>query len=107
MSTAITHTATVRPEWIDHNGHMNEGFYGIVFSDATDAVLEVLGLGPAYRERSGCSVYSVEAHIRYLREVTEGTELTVTSHVTGADRKRLHICHSSGRAAPSPLSHPT
>ena len=94
MSTAITHTDTVRPEWVDYNGHMNEAFYVVVFSHATDAVLAALDLGPAYRERTACSIYTVEAHVRYLREVAEGAALTVTSHVTGVDRKRLHICHS-------------
>src|SRR5207253_2099378 len=27
----------VRPEWIDHNGHMNMGYYLVVFDFATDA----------------------------------------------------------------------
>ena len=31
----------VRPEWIDHNGHMNMGFYLVVFDLATDAVVSV------------------------------------------------------------------
>jgi len=26
----------VRPEWIDHNGHMNMGYYLVVFDFATD-----------------------------------------------------------------------
>ena len=27
----------VRPEWIDNNGHMNVGYYLVVFDYATDA----------------------------------------------------------------------
>jgi acyl-CoA thioester hydrolase len=39
----------VRPEWIDHNGHMNMGYYLVVFDFATDAFLGWAGLGDAHR----------------------------------------------------------
>lgn len=55
---------TVRPEWIDYNGHMSEAFYVLVFGYATDALMEGTGMGPACRESTGCSMYTVESHIR-------------------------------------------
>ncbi len=42
--------STVRPEWIDYNGHMSEAYYSLVFGHATDALMAETGLGPAYRE---------------------------------------------------------
>ena len=33
-------TLTVRPEWIDHNGHMNVAYYVLAFDESTDAVYE-------------------------------------------------------------------
>ncbi|MBQ0866692.1 thioesterase family protein [Streptomyces smyrnaeus] len=84
---------TVRPEWIDYNGHMSEAFYVLVFGHATDAMMDAVGLGPTYRERTGCSLYTVEAHVRYLSEVPEGAPLAVRTRVLGVAGKKLRFVH--------------
>lgn len=84
---------TVRPEWIDYNGHMSEAFYVLVFGHATDAMMIETGLGPRYREQSNCSLYTAEAHVRYLQEVDEGAELTVRTRILGADAKKVRFAH--------------
>ncbi|MGW7520403.1 thioesterase family protein [Streptomyces sp. NPDC054796] len=84
---------TVRPEWIDYNGHMSEAFYVLVFGHATDAMMIETGLGPRYREQTGRSLYTVEAHVRYLREVAEGAELTLRTRVLGAGAKKVRFAH--------------
>ncbi|HET9488645.1 MAG TPA: thioesterase family protein, partial [Methylomirabilota bacterium] len=43
------HRDVVRPEWIDHNQHMNMGYYLVVFDLATDAFLAWVGLDAAHR----------------------------------------------------------
>ncbi|MED6327838.1 MAG: thioesterase family protein [Actinomycetota bacterium] len=84
---------TVVPaDWIDYNGHLTEGYYGVAFGDATDAVLGELGFGPDYLAIHG-SFYTVETRIRYLREVKQGTEIHTASLILGADAKRLHVHH--------------
>ena len=84
---------TVVPsEWIDYNGHLTEGFYGVAFGHATDAILTALGFGSDYLATHG-SFYTVETRIRYLREVKEGAEIYTDSLVLGADTKRLHVHH--------------
>lgn len=83
----------VRPEWVDYNGHLSEAFYVLVFGYATDALMEQVGLDEAYRTRSGCSLYTVEAHVRYLREVGPDAEMTVTSRIVDCSAKKLRICH--------------
>lgn len=83
----------VGPNWVDYNHHLNEGAYGVIFSNATDHALEELGLGAAYREREGGTFYTVETHTRFLREVKEGTELEITTQLLGVDEKRLHLWH--------------
>lgn len=88
-----TLTERVRPEWIDYNGHLTEGGYVFVFGHATDALMERVGLGPEYRESSGCSLYTVEAHVRYLDEVRDDAELEVLTRVVGAGGKKLRLCH--------------
>ncbi|GGO57464.1 4-hydroxybenzoyl-CoA thioesterase [Streptomyces daqingensis] len=95
------HRAVVVPEWIDYNGHMSEAFYVLVFGHATDAMMPEVGLDEAYRERSGCSLYTAEAHVRYLREVPEGAELTVRTRVLGVDAKKCRLAHEMYAAGPA------
>ncbi|WP_369200891.1 thioesterase family protein [Streptomyces sp. PU-14G] len=84
---------TVRPEWIDYNGHMSEAFYVLVFGHATDTMMDAVGLDPAYRQSTGCSLYTVEAHVRYLKEVPEGTPLALRTRILGVDGKKLRFAH--------------
>ena len=60
----ISYHCNVLSEWVDYNGHMSEAFYVLVFGHATDALYEQAGMGDAYRAHSGCSLYTVESHIR-------------------------------------------
>jgi acyl-CoA thioester hydrolase len=83
----------VRPEWIDYNGHLNEGYYVLVFGYATDALMDEVGMDATYRERTGCSLYTVEAHVRYLHEVTGGAELDVRTRVLDVGAKKARFCH--------------
>ncbi|MER7887730.1 thioesterase family protein [Streptomyces fimicarius] len=85
--------STVRPEWIDYNGHMSEAFYVLVFGYATDAMMIETGLHAGYRERTGCSLYTVESHLRYLRDVPEGAHLVARTRLLGADAKKARFCH--------------
>ena len=80
----------VEPGWIDYNGHMNESRYLQVFSQASDALLGLIGADTDYVER-GHGYYTVETHIRHLRELTEGAMFDVTAQFLGTDDKRLHI----------------
>ena len=92
------HRETIRPEWIDYNGHMNVAYYVLIFDHATDAALDRLDLGEAYRKRSGCSVFVAEAHVTYEREVGEGREVEIASRVLGFDGKRLILYHEMAAA---------
>jgi|SRR5699024_9422679 len=83
----------VRDEWIDYNGHLSEAYYVLVFGFATDEFMAHVGLGEDYRSTSGCSLYTVEAHVRYLREVPAGSELAVTSRVIDSSSKKIRLCH--------------
>jgi acyl-CoA thioester hydrolase len=88
----------VEPGWIDYNGHMNLAYYVLVFDRGTDALLDRLGLGADYRRETGSTLYVVEAHLTYDREVKEGEEVVVSTRLLGADEKRLHLIHVMRRA---------
>ena len=86
--------ASVLESWIDYNGHMNEGYYAVAFGDATDAYLIRAGFDDTYRGDIGGTFYTVETHIRYVRELKLGDPLLFRTTVLGADAKKLHLFHS-------------
>ncbi|WP_047866369.1 thioesterase family protein [Rubrobacter aplysinae] len=88
------HEAEVLPEWVDYNGHMSEAFYVLVFGHSTDALLNYIGMDAEYRERSRCSLYTLEAHVSYVREAREAEPLHVTTQLLDHDHKRAHLFHS-------------
>jgi acyl-CoA thioester hydrolase len=87
------HTETVRPEWIDYNGHMNVAYYVLVFDHATDALFEALGLGVDYRAATDGTLFALESHILYEHEVRLDDRLRIESRILGVDGKRLHFGH--------------
>lgn len=93
MTEPVVHREPVRPEWIDYNGHLSEAYYVLIFGHATDALMDRVGLDAGYRDATGCSLYTVEAHVRYLDEVPDGTEPTVSTRVIGVDAKRVRLFH--------------
>jgi len=87
------HSEPVRPEWIDYNGHLSEAYYVLVLGHATDALYDHLGMGPDYREENSLSLYTVEAHVRYLKEVPPDVTLDVETRIFGFDEKRIRFGH--------------
>jgi acyl-CoA thioesterase FadM len=82
----------VPPDWIDYNGHLTEGYYGVAFGHASDAILSHLGFDESYLADYG-TFYTAETHIRYLQEVHEGSQIACSSILLAADAKRLHVHH--------------
>lgn len=83
----------IQPEWVDYNGHLRDAFYLLIFSYATDALMDQLGLDEAGRARTGHTLYTLECHLNYLAEVKLGAEVEVRTQLLAHDRKRLHIHH--------------
>ena len=84
-------TATVLPEWIDYNGHMNMAYYLLAFDLASDVLAENLGLTRDYKKRTNTATFAGETHIVYKREVREGDPLRFTGRVIACDAKRMHF----------------
>jgi acyl-CoA thioester hydrolase len=83
--------ATIEPAWIDYNGHLRDAYYGLVASYAVDGVMDHLGLDAGYRERTRCTLYTLEVHLHYLHEVKSSDDLGVISSILDFDRKRIHV----------------
>ena len=82
----------MRPEWVDHYGHMNLAYYLVAFDMATDALWPSLNLGEGFRAR-GLGTFAVESWQGYVREVVLDTPLAAESTVLAFDTKRLLLGH--------------
>jgi acyl-CoA thioester hydrolase len=100
LSTAVSTTspialpiyrASIEPHWIDYNKHLRDAYYVVVASSAMDDVMDHLGLDAAYRERTHCTLYTLEMHLHYLHEVKSSDDLGVVSSILDFDRKRIHL----------------
>ncbi|KJH76448.1 thioesterase family protein [Pseudomonas sp. ES3-33] len=94
MSTLTTYQTTIIPDWVDYNGHLRDAFYLLIFSYATDALMDRLGMDSSHREASGNSLFTLELHLNYLHEVKLDAEVEVHTRIIGHDSKRLHLYHS-------------
>ena len=85
-------------DWTDVNGHMNEGRYGQIFSDAAEEVMAHVGADDAYVQ-AGNSYFTVETTVKYLAETHAGEMVEVWSRVTEGAGKKLRCLHEMRRAS--------
>ncbi len=90
MTELPAYRATILSDWIDYNGHLRDAYYTVALSYAIDEVMDHLGLDAAYRERTKCTLYTLELHMHFLQEIKSTDELTVETSILDFDRKRIH-----------------
>src|SRR5258705_10856266 len=93
------HRATVLPEWVDWNGHMNVAFYVTAFDQASGAFMRNMGLGRRYVHGKLGMTFVLETHVTYDREMREGAPMRFTSQLLERDAKRVHLYHEMFHAA--------
>ena len=89
--------------WTDYNGHMNEGRYGQVFSDAADAVMAEIGADADYIAQ-GLSFFTVETKVNFLVDCKAGDKVFVDSQIMLAEGKKLKLAHLMMDAQSTPLA---
>ncbi|WP_158889994.1 MULTISPECIES: thioesterase family protein [unclassified Pseudomonas] len=97
----IIHRTAVAPEWVDYNGHLRDAYYLLIFSHASDALMDAMGLDAAGRAASGHSLFTLECHLNFLHEVKADAQLEVRVRFLALDAKRLHLhfgLHHQGQA---------
>lgn len=105
MTELPIYRARIESSWVDYNGHVRDAYYGLVASYAIDDVMDHLGLDAAYRERTQCTLYTLEMHIHYLHEVKASDDFGVHSLVLDFDRKRIHVgCRFSCSRVSEPVA---
>ncbi len=81
----------VAPDWVDYNGHMNDAAYALVFSRASDALMDRIGLDAAARKTTGFTLYTLQIMLHYFQEAIEGAPLAVTCQLLEHDDKRMRV----------------
>lgn len=84
-------TATVLPAWIDHNGHMNVGYYGVAFDTAAGDWFRSFGFTREFRAQHQVSTFALESHLHFVREVKEADPLRFEYRMIDLEAKRLHF----------------
>ena len=87
------HSEPLQDTWLDAYGHLNEAYYLVPFSNANWAMQEHFGIGIPYFEQTGCAIYTLETHLRYLSEVRSPAELQVRTMIVANDAKRIWCAH--------------
>ena len=80
----------IEPGWIDYNNHLNMGYYPVIFDRTSDEVFSLFGFGPKYIAATNQTTFSLEFHVRYLKEVKLGDRVRSSFHVIDHDAKRFH-----------------
>jgi len=93
MTKLPLHSEPLQDAWLDAYGHLNEGYYVVAFSNATWPVQAHFGIGTDYFEETGCALYTVESHLRYLDDVRAPAMLNFESMILGCDAKKVHLAH--------------
>ncbi|MCS6866154.1 MAG: thioesterase family protein [Gemmataceae bacterium] len=89
----LTHRAVVPAAYLDDMGHMNVMWYTHLFSGGTGGLYELIGLTRAYWAAHQAGSFALEQHLRYLKEVRVGQQVTIRSRVLGRSAKRIHLMH--------------
>ncbi len=87
------YTDVVRPEWIDYSGHMNMGYYQLVFEQAAICFFGVIDISERYRMRTGNALFVAEAHVTFERELRAGMGLRFESQILDASDKAIDCMH--------------
>jgi len=83
--------ATVQPDWLDVNNHLNVAYYALVFDRAAEAFMEHLGIDNDYIRERNASWVALESHTSFNRELRLDDPLRVTAQVLDRDSKRIHL----------------
>jgi acyl-CoA thioesterase FadM len=87
------HSEPLQDGWLDAYGHLNEAYYLVPFSNATWKLQDYFGIGVEYFEKTGCALYTLETHLRYLKEVRSPALIEIETILLAGDEKRIWFAH--------------
>jgi len=93
MTVFRFHSEPMQDSWADAYGHLNEAYYLVPLSNTTWVMQDHFGIGTDYFEQTGCAIYTVETHLRYLNDVRSPATLQIETLMLGSDAKKIWFAH--------------
>jgi len=93
MTTFNFHSEPLQDIWLDAYGHLNEAYYLVPFSNTTWKLQDHFGIGVDYFDDTGCAMYTVETHLRYLNEVRSPAVIDIETIILGSEAKKIWFAH--------------
>ena len=93
MTVLNLHSESLQDSWLDLYGHLNEAYYLVPFSNTTWIMQDHFGIGSEYFDKTGCALYTVETHLRYLSDVRAPATMDIETLVLGSDAKKIWFAH--------------
>ena len=93
MTTLRLHSEPLKDEWLDDYGHLNEAYYLVPFTNTTWSLQDYFGIGVDYFDKTGCALYTLETHLRYVSEVRQPATMNIESIILGFDAKKIWFAH--------------
>jgi len=93
MTVLRLHSEPLQDSWLDLYGHLNEAYYLVPFSNTTWIMQDHFGIGSEYFDKTGCAIYTVETHLRYLKDVRAPATMDIETLMLGSDTKKIWFAH--------------
>ena len=93
MTVFKFHAEPMQEAWADAYGHLNEAYYLVPFSNATWKMQDHFGIGTDYFDDTGCAIYTVETHLRYLNDVRMPATMEIETLMLGSAPKKIWYAH--------------
>ena len=93
MTVFKFHSEPMQDSWADAYGHLNEAYYLVPLSNTTWIMQDHFGIGTDYFEETGCAIYTVETHLRYLNDVRAPATMDIETLMLGSDAKKIWFAH--------------
>ncbi len=93
MTVFRFHSEPMQESWCDAYGHLNEAYYLLPFTNTTWVMQDHFGIGTDYFDDTGCAIYTVETHLRYLNDVRMPSSINVETLMLGSDAKKIWFAH--------------
>lgn len=90
---AITYQGQVQDAWLDHNGHMNLGYFPIAFVDGTASLFKKAGVGLDAKAEHGDTMYMLETHLTYRQELLARRNFYIETRLLGFDHNKMQFLH--------------
>jgi acyl-CoA thioester hydrolase len=93
MTTFNFHSEPLQDSWLDAYGHLNEAYYLVPFTNTTWKFQDHFNIGVDYFDRTGCAIYTVETHLRYVNDVRSPALMNIETIILGSDAKKIWFAH--------------